>query len=125
MTLQHSHCLYTLPTTLVVQVQKSVGRVCADNNFRTKSLSTKVHVTGHSVRTSNSEQLCKKLLPTNSITAAPSILPFLLPVVPDQPQIRTSEAKPNPNVTATLIITLTLLTLLNPRCSMIGRYVAA
>ena len=71
--------------------------------------------------TSNSVQLCKYLHPTNSITAAPSTLPFQLPVVTDQPQIRARETKPNPNVTLTLILTLTLLTLLTPRCNMIGR----
>ena len=64
---------------------------------------------------------------TNRITPAPYTLPFQLPVVPDKPQIRASETKPNPNVTLTLILTLiltlTLLTLLSPRCNTIGRYV--
>jgi len=66
-------------------------------------------------RTSNSLEPCQ-LLPTKSITAAPSTLLFQLPVVPNQPQIRVIEAKPNPNETLTLILTLiqtiTLLTLL-------------
>ena len=53
----------------------------------------------------NTEQLCKQLLPTNSITAA---LTFQFSIVPDQPQIRASETKTNPNVTPTLIIGLTL-----------------
>jgi len=47
------------------------------------------------------------LLPTSSITAAPSTLPSQLPIVPDQPQIRASEIKPDSNVTLTLILTLT------------------
>jgi len=58
-----------------------------------------------------------------------STLPFELPVVPDQPQIRASETKPNHKVTLTLIVTLiltvTLLTVLTPRCNVIGRSVAA
>jgi len=113
------------------------------------------------------------LLPANNITAAPSTLPFQLPIVPDQPQICADETKPNPksqiplrwlvrswfkacrtqvrsylvrklvcdqlrtsfepasvmefgfNVTLTLILTLTLLTLLTRHCNMIGRSVAA
>ena len=60
-----------------------------------------------SVDTSSSVQLF--LLPTNSITAAPTTLPFQLPVVPDQPQIRADKTKPNPSVRLTLILTLTYL----------------
>jgi len=48
------------------------------------------------------------------ITAAPSILPFQLPIAPDQPQVRVSENKPDPNVTLTLILTLALVTVLTP-----------
>ena len=69
------------------------------------------------------------VLPTNSIKAAPSTSPFQLAIVPDQPQIRSSETKPNRNVTVTLILTLilirTLITLLTPHCNVIGRSVAA
>jgi len=74
---------------------------------------------GGSCHTSSSAQLRQQLLPTNSITAVPSTLQFQLPIVPDQPQIRASETKPNPAVALTpiltLILTLTLLTLLTPR----------
>ena len=72
--------------------------------------------------TSNSVRLCQQLLPTNSITAAPSTLLFQLPIVPDQPQICANETKPNPNVALTRILTLTLVT---QRCNMIGWSVAA
>jgi len=86
-----------------------------------------IWVKGHWVQvvpvTINSVQLCQQFLPTISITTASSTLPFQLPLVPDQPQIRASETKPNPNLALTLI--LTLLTLLTPRCNMIGRSVAA
>ena len=81
--------------------------------------------------TRNSVQLCQQLLPTNSITAAPSILRFQLISIADQPHIRANETKRNANVlltltlTLTLIVTLILFTLLTPRCNMIGRSVAA
>jgi len=57
-----------------------------------------------------------------------STLLFQLPIVPDQPQIRANETKPNPNVTLTLILTLiltlTIFTVLTRRCNMIGRSVS-
>jgi len=65
---------------------------------------------------------CPKDTYVHSITASPSTLLFQLSIVPDQPQIRVSETKTNPNVTLTLI--LTLLTLLTLHCNMIGRSVA-
>ena len=48
------------------------------------------------------------------MTAAPSTLPFQFSIVPDKPQIRANETKDNPNVTLTLILTLTLITILTP-----------
>ena len=54
-----------------------------------------------SADTSNIVPLCKLLLPTSGITAASATLPFQLPILPDQPQLRVNEAKPSPNVALT------------------------
>jgi len=61
---------------------------------------------------------CSRATALHLQLAAPSTLAFQFSVVPDQPQIRASETKPNPNVTQTLvltrILTLTLLTIRTP-----------